>query len=93
MLEHLPADLRGEDESGTGTASFAAALFEGDGNELSVFSVAMAERDGPLVTIFALSSQEIDSGRFYPLEFLLSEQCISVNTAAAGGNATLMSIG
>ena len=93
LLEHLPADLRGEDESGTGTATFAAALFEGDGNELSVFSVAMAERDGPLVTIFALSSQEIDSGRFYPLEFLLSEQCISVNTAAAGGNATLMSIG
>ncbi|OYV81270.1 MAG: delta 1-pyrroline-5-carboxylate dehydrogenase, partial [Acidiphilium sp. 21-68-69] len=29
----------------------------------------------------------------YPLEFLLEEQSVSVNTAAAGGNASLMSIG
>jgi RHH-type proline utilization regulon transcriptional repressor/proline dehydrogenase/delta 1-pyrroline-5-carboxylate dehydrogenase len=29
----------------------------------------------------------------YPLEFLLSERCTSTNTAAAGGNASLMTLG
>jgi len=30
---------------------------------------------------------------WYPLEFLMAERTISVNTAAAGGNASLMTIG
>ena len=29
----------------------------------------------------------------YPLDLLLEERCVSVNTAAAGGNASLMAIG
>jgi RHH-type proline utilization regulon transcriptional repressor/proline dehydrogenase/delta 1-pyrroline-5-carboxylate dehydrogenase len=29
----------------------------------------------------------------YPLEFLFDEVSLSVNTAAAGGNASLMTIG
>jgi RHH-type proline utilization regulon transcriptional repressor/proline dehydrogenase/delta 1-pyrroline-5-carboxylate dehydrogenase len=29
----------------------------------------------------------------YPLEFLVDEVSLSVNTAAAGGNASLMTIG
>ncbi|WP_428374594.1 trifunctional transcriptional regulator/proline dehydrogenase/L-glutamate gamma-semialdehyde dehydrogenase [Lichenicoccus sp.] len=93
LLERLPADLLGQDGPGLDAAPFAAALFEGDGDELAEFSIRMAHRHGPLVTIFAFSSREIRSGRIYPLEFLLTEQCVSVNTAAAGGNASLMSIG
>jgi delta 1-pyrroline-5-carboxylate dehydrogenase len=33
-----------------------------------------------------------DSDGRYPLEFLVSEYCVSNNTAASGGNATLMMI-
>jgi delta 1-pyrroline-5-carboxylate dehydrogenase len=31
--------------------------------------------------------------RLYPLELLVSEQSVSINTTASGGNASLMSIG
>jgi RHH-type proline utilization regulon transcriptional repressor/proline dehydrogenase/delta 1-pyrroline-5-carboxylate dehydrogenase len=44
----------------------------------------MAERDGPIVPIYLAP---------YPVDFLRSEVSISTNTAAAGGNASLMAIG
>ncbi len=44
----------------------------------------MAERDGPIVPIYVAP---------YPREFLFDEVSLSVNTAAAGGNASLMAIG
>jgi RHH-type transcriptional regulator, proline utilization regulon repressor / proline dehydrogenase / delta 1-pyrroline-5-carboxylate dehydrogenase len=34
-----------------------------------------------------------DADGHYPLEFLVLERCVSINTAAAGGNASLMMIG
>ena len=43
-----------------------------------------AERDGPIVPVHVAP---------YPLEFLVDEVSLSVNTAAAGGNASLMTIG
>nr|WP_321986428.1 trifunctional transcriptional regulator/proline dehydrogenase/L-glutamate gamma-semialdehyde dehydrogenase [uncultured Lichenicoccus sp.] len=89
LLGHLPVPEGPVVEA----TEFPVVLFEGDGDALAALSTAMAECPGPLVTIFALSAREIQSGRIYPLEFLLTEQCVSVNTAAAGGNATLMSIG
>ena len=71
----------------------ALALFEGDGDGLCRFSIRMAEQEGPVIPILALSSHELWTGTDYPLEFLLRERSVSVNTAAAGGNASLMSIG
>ena len=44
----------------------------------------MAAREGPIVPIYVEP---------YPLEFLRDEVSLSVNTAAAGGNASLMTIG
>ncbi len=70
----------------------ALALFEGGGEALREFSIRMARREGPLVTVFARSSRQLRDGDGYPLEFLLRERSLSVNTAAAGGNASLMSI-
>ena len=71
----------------------ALALFEGDGDALCRFSVRIAQRDGAIVPILALSSAEIEAGCDYRPELLLRERSLSVNTAAAGGNASLMSIG
>ena len=49
----------------------------------------MAERAGPIVGVVALEPGHHD----IPLERLLVERALSVNTAAAGGNASLMTIG
>jgi RHH-type proline utilization regulon transcriptional repressor/proline dehydrogenase/delta 1-pyrroline-5-carboxylate dehydrogenase len=48
----------------------------------------LAERDGPRVRVATRSAD----GE-YPLEALVVEQTITVNTAAAGGNASLMTLG
>jgi RHH-type transcriptional regulator, proline utilization regulon repressor / proline dehydrogenase / delta 1-pyrroline-5-carboxylate dehydrogenase len=48
----------------------------------------MAERDGPRVRVVT----PIDGSAGYPLEALVVEQTLTVNTAAAGGNASLMTL-
>ena len=62
----------------------AAALVEGEAGALAA---ELAGRDGPIVSLFVAGS----SG--YPLDLLLEEVSISINTTAAGGNASLMTIG
>src|SRR5471032_1959605 len=62
----------------------AAALFSGAADDLVEFCQRMARRDGPIVPVFVAP---------YPVDFLRSEVSLSVNTAAAGGNASLMAIG
>jgi len=71
----------------------AAVLFEGDGDALSRLAQQLAESLPRVVPIFGrpVASHSGDAG--YPLEFLVAERAISTNTAAAGGNASLMSIG
>ncbi len=61
-----------------------AALFAGTADELLALSQRLAARDGPIVPVYVEP---------YPLEFLGNEVSLSVNTAAAGGNASLMTIG
>ncbi|AWB33593.1 trifunctional transcriptional regulator/proline dehydrogenase/L-glutamate gamma-semialdehyde dehydrogenase [Orrella marina] len=73
--------------------SFEAALFEGDGDALIAFNQVLTQRNGPIVLAQGLSSDEIEAGMHYRPEPLLREVSISVNTAAAGGNASLMMIG
>jgi RHH-type transcriptional regulator, proline utilization regulon repressor / proline dehydrogenase / delta 1-pyrroline-5-carboxylate dehydrogenase len=73
------------DEAG----QFDAVLFEGDNAGLRKVAAWLAERDGPISPLQAASS--INGG--YDLHRLLEERTISINTAAAGGNASLMSIG
>ncbi len=94
FLDALPHALRPHwrDADAAGETTAAQALFEGDGVALRSFCVRMSRREGPIVTVFARSSGDIEDGAEYPLEFLLRERSLSVNTAAAGGNASLMSI-
>ena len=65
----------------------AAALFEGDSDNLLGLAQILARLPGPLVTL------HVAGDGAYPGVFLLREIVISTNTAAAGGNASLMSIG
>ena len=67
-----------------GTASLQAALHEGDAASLGALARDLAAREGPIVTIHSPP---------YAPEFLLRERVVTTNTAAAGGNASLMAIG
>jgi RHH-type proline utilization regulon transcriptional repressor/proline dehydrogenase/delta 1-pyrroline-5-carboxylate dehydrogenase len=74
--------------------AFEAALFEGNAAAAMNWNQRLAERPGPLVMPQCATVSELATGNApYVLERLLCERSISVNTAAAGGNASLMTIG
>ncbi len=70
-----------------------AVLFEGDPDELQALQVRLLEREGALLNIQGLGVEEIKGGSSYRTERLLKEVSTSVNTTAAGGNASLMMVG
>lgn len=73
---------------------FAGALVEGDGARVREVGKAIAALPGPLVLVQAASTEEIvRNPDAYCLNWLLEEVSTSINTAAAGGNASLMAIG
>jgi RHH-type proline utilization regulon transcriptional repressor/proline dehydrogenase/delta 1-pyrroline-5-carboxylate dehydrogenase len=72
---------------------FQTALFEGDGDALLAWNREFSQREGPIVSVQGLSTEALVAGESYRLERLLREVSVSVNTAAAGGNASLMMIG
>jgi RHH-type proline utilization regulon transcriptional repressor/proline dehydrogenase/delta 1-pyrroline-5-carboxylate dehydrogenase len=65
-------------------ADIAAALFAGGADGLRALNQRLAAREGRIVPVYVAP---------YPVEFLSDEISLSVNTAAAGGNASLMTIG
>ena len=67
-------------------------MFEGDGDALLQIGALVAAREGALVRVESRSSDELMAGKGYDLAALLHEQSISTNTAAAGGNAQLMTM-
>jgi RHH-type proline utilization regulon transcriptional repressor/proline dehydrogenase/delta 1-pyrroline-5-carboxylate dehydrogenase len=78
----------------TADAACDAILFEGDGDTLRYWAEKFAARPGALVPIHAVPRDALASGMAdYHLEWLLHECVVSTNTAAAGGNASLMTIG
>jgi RHH-type proline utilization regulon transcriptional repressor/proline dehydrogenase/delta 1-pyrroline-5-carboxylate dehydrogenase len=71
-----------------GTVDCDAVLHHGDEASLRLASRAIAARPGPIVGIVHAPA----GGRDVPLERLMVERSLSVNTAAAGGNASLMTL-
>ena len=72
----------------------AGILFEGDAESLRAIEGRAAELPGALVAVHALGVDELARGvPDYPLHWLVGECSVSTNTAAAGGNASLMTIG
>ncbi|HCY61882.1 MAG TPA: trifunctional transcriptional regulator/proline dehydrogenase/L-glutamate gamma-semialdehyde dehydrogenase [Oxalobacteraceae bacterium] len=68
---------------------FDAVLHHGDSDQLRAVCQQVARRPGPIIGVIGLARGDTAA----PLERLLIERAISVNTAAAGGNASLMTIG
>jgi RHH-type transcriptional regulator, proline utilization regulon repressor / proline dehydrogenase / delta 1-pyrroline-5-carboxylate dehydrogenase len=89
-----PADLQAQVEIVGATGNrvtqdvddpqIGAALFAGSREALRTLARRLAARDGPIVPLHLAP---------YRREALLDEVSLSVNTAAAGGNANLMTIG
>ncbi|MFJ4141886.1 trifunctional transcriptional regulator/proline dehydrogenase/L-glutamate gamma-semialdehyde dehydrogenase [Pseudomonas sp. NPDC089734] len=69
--------------------SIDAVLHHGDSDQLRAVCEQVAQRSGAIVGVNGLSHGETNVA----LERLVIERAVSVNTAAAGGNASLMTIG
>lgn len=72
---------------------FESVLFEGDGDDLRELNVRIASRPGAILSVQGLTTEALVSGEVFMTDRLLTERSLSVNTAAAGGNASLMTIG
>ncbi|GAA3066910.1 trifunctional transcriptional regulator/proline dehydrogenase/L-glutamate gamma-semialdehyde dehydrogenase [Rhizobium viscosum] len=73
---------------------FASALVEGDAERIMKVNQLIAALDGPLVLVQSATTAEIENDiEAYCLNWLVEEVSTSINTAAAGGNASLMTIG
>ena len=72
-----------------GTVHFDAVLHHGPPERLSEVLRTLAQRPGAVVSVTAL----VPGDSAVPLERLLIERSLSINSAAAGGNASLMTIG
>lgn len=93
LLQRLPSDLQAHvalarDWTAPGV-SFDAVLLHGSLEELAAVQRQLSGREGPVVSVERLAPGETA----VPLERLVIERALSINTAAAGGNASLMTIG
>ncbi|EOI3570050.1 trifunctional transcriptional regulator/proline dehydrogenase/L-glutamate gamma-semialdehyde dehydrogenase [Cronobacter dublinensis] len=69
--------------------SFDAVIYHGDSDQLRALCEKVAAREGAIVSVQGFGRGETN----LLLERLWLERSLSVNTAAAGGNASLMTIG
>lgn len=96
-LKGLPASVAariGQSTDWAADAPFAGALIEGEGEDVTGVAQKIAGLPGPLVLVQAATSEELaDLAEPYCLNWLLEEVSTSINTTAAGGNASLMAIG
>ena len=93
LWERLPDEARerialAQDWSG-GAVHFDAVLHQGPSEALQRVCRQLAERPGPVIGVTSI----VSSAAEVPLERLVVERSLSINTAAAGGNASLMTIG
>ncbi|WP_245880934.1 bifunctional proline dehydrogenase/L-glutamate gamma-semialdehyde dehydrogenase PutA [Thauera aromatica] len=83
----LPAALQAHlcCDPGWFEADFGALLFDGSDTEADAWQRRLAARDGPIVPLLR-PAPDYDPAR------LVHERTLSINTAAAGGNASLMAM-
>ena len=92
MIEALPAALQVWLERAQRHSRFEAVLTDRKGAELVAFLREIARREGPIASVFRVDVDTLRRDEA-PLDFLLGERSLCINTTAAGGNASLMSIG
>lgn len=92
LFAQLPPDLQGcvrlGDPLGDPNLSIELAMYQGPIATLQALRLALSQRPGPLVGVIAHGSQ-LEGLR---IEQMWVERSLSINTAAAGGNASLMSL-
>jgi RHH-type proline utilization regulon transcriptional repressor/proline dehydrogenase/delta 1-pyrroline-5-carboxylate dehydrogenase len=90
----VKARVRFADQADWAGQELAGTLLEGEGEALIALNKTIAALPGPLLLVQAASSAEMGGEHTpYCLHWLMEEVSISTNTAAAGGNASLMAIG
>jgi RHH-type proline utilization regulon transcriptional repressor/proline dehydrogenase/delta 1-pyrroline-5-carboxylate dehydrogenase len=89
LPDALQARVRQVQDWTCAEAHFDAVLLHGDAARRREVAAVLAQRPGPIVSLHAFDSGDAT----IPLERLVIERSLSVNTAAAGGNASLMAIG
>ena len=93
LAKRLPAAVSGRIQFAKAdnitTQPFDAVIFHGDSDQLRSLCEAVAAREGAIVSVQGFARGESN----ILLERLYIERSLSVNTAAAGGNASLMTIG
>jgi RHH-type proline utilization regulon transcriptional repressor/proline dehydrogenase/delta 1-pyrroline-5-carboxylate dehydrogenase len=93
LAERLPATVREHialaQDWTRETVHFDAVLHHGGADARLALGRQIAARAGPIVALVSLD----DGQSNLPLERLVCERALSINTAAAGGNASLMTIG
>jgi RHH-type proline utilization regulon transcriptional repressor/proline dehydrogenase/delta 1-pyrroline-5-carboxylate dehydrogenase len=88
-LERLPPAVASRVRIACDQDEISAALFDGDRETRAHLHEELWRRDGALVPLITRGAT---TGR-YPLYRLCVERVVSVNTTAAGGNTTLMTLG
>jgi RHH-type proline utilization regulon transcriptional repressor/proline dehydrogenase/delta 1-pyrroline-5-carboxylate dehydrogenase len=82
------------DASSLATAgAIEAILFEGDADDLRGLNRTVAARAGAILPVQARTPGALAGGDLYTAIGLVDEVSTAINTAAAGGNASLMSVG
>ncbi|MBE7198002.1 MAG: L-glutamate gamma-semialdehyde dehydrogenase, partial [Parafilimonas terrae] len=66
-------------------------LFEGEESGLMALNQRIAGRDGAIIPVWSITSAS-RVGEDYEPSDLLEERAVTINTAAAGGNASLMAL-
>ncbi len=84
-LDGMVAEEDAAAAAGCAAALADAAALPGLAMELAA---ALADADAPIVPLHRLDPEEDD----LPLEWLMHERCVSIDTTAAGGNASLMTL-
>jgi RHH-type proline utilization regulon transcriptional repressor/proline dehydrogenase/delta 1-pyrroline-5-carboxylate dehydrogenase len=92
LREELPAEVQARitiaADWRAGDVAFDACLFHGTPDALEALCRELSRRPGPIVNVEGYPPGE----SAIALERLVTERSVSVNTAAAGGNASLMTI-
>ena len=93
LFEQLPDAVKDRvllaQDWSSGIVYFDALLLHGSAESTEAVLRKLAVRPGPIVGITSLAPADAA----VPLERLMIERSLSINTAAAGGNASLMTIG
>lgn len=90
MIRDMPASV--QKCIGNGQEPVSAVLAEGEKAAILAALQEMAQRPGAVVSVHAATSGQMLSSNAYCLYWLIEEVSTSINTTAAGGNASLIAM-